>query len=56
MTGTGDLSGGPGDTLAGGGAAEGGDRMLGLFLGAQRAVPARRDSVSGKCQWKFTPV
>ena len=54
MTGTGDLSGG--DTLAGGGAAEGGDRMLGLLLGAPRAVTARRDSVSGKCQWKFTPV
>ena len=50
MTGTGDLSGG--DTLAGGGAAEGGDRMLGLLLGAPRAVPARRDSVSGTCQWK----
>ena len=52
MTGTGDLSGG--DTLAGGGAAEGGDRMLGLLLGAPLAVPARRDSVSGKCQcqWK----
>ena len=50
MTGTGDLSGG--DTLAGGGAAEGGDKMLGLLLGAPRAVPARRDSVSGKCQWK----
>ena len=40
MTGTGDLSGG--DTLAGGGAAEGGDRMLGLLLGAPWAVPARR--------------
>ena len=40
MTGTGDLSGG--DTLAGGGAAEGGDRMLGLLLGAPRAVPALR--------------
>ena len=40
MTGTGDLSGG--DTLAGGGAAEGGDRMLGLLLGATLAVPARR--------------
>ena len=49
MTGTGDLIGG--DTLAGGGAAEGGNRMLGLLLGAPRAVPARR----GKCQWKFTP-
>ena len=49
MTGTGDLSGG--DTLAEGAAAEGGDRMLGLLLGAPRAVPARR----GKCQWKFTP-
>ena len=49
MTGTGDLSGG--DTLAGGGAAEGGNRMLGLLLsataGAPRALPARRDSVSG---------
>ena len=48
MTGTGDLIGG--DTLAGGGAAEAGDRMLGLLLGATacapRAVPARRDSVS----------
>ena len=42
MTGTGDLI--CGDTLAGGGAAEAGDR--GLLLG----VPARRDSVSG-----FTP-
>ena len=44
MTGTGDLRGG--DTLAGGGAAEGGDRMLGLRLsataGAPRALPARR--------------
>ena len=44
MTGTGDLSGG--DTLAGGGAAEGGDRMLGLLLsataGAPRALPALR--------------
>ena len=36
MTGTGDLSGG--DTLAGGGAAEGGDRMLGLLLGAPRCM------------------
>ena len=49
MTGTGDLSGG--DTLAGGGAAEGGDRMLGLRLsttaGAPRALPARRGIVSG---------
>ena len=49
MTCTGDLSGG--DTLAGGGAAEGGDRMLGLLLsataGAPRALPARRDIVSG---------
>ena len=52
MTGTGDLSGG--DTLAGGGAAEGGDRMLGLLLsataGAPRALPAawhRRGIVSG---------
>ena len=45
MAGTGDLIGG--DTLAGGGAAEAGDRMLGLLLGAPRAVPARRDSVSG---------
>ena len=42
MTGTSDLIGG--DTLAGGGAAEAGER--GLLLG----VPARRDSVSG-----FTP-
>ena len=49
MTGTGDLSGG--DTLAGGVATEGSDRMLGLLLsataGAPRALPARRDSVSG---------
>ena len=49
MTGTGDLSGG--DTLAGGGAAEGGNRMLGLLLsataGAPRALPARRDIFSG---------
>ena len=49
MTGTGDLSGG--DTLAGGGAAEGGDRILGLLLsataGAPRALPARRGIVSG---------
>ena len=50
MTGTCDLSGG--DTLAGGGAAEGGDRMLGLLLsataGAPRALPARpRGIVSG---------
>ena len=49
MTGTGDLSGG--DTLAGGCAAEAGDRMLGLLLSATacapRALPARRDSVSG---------
>ena len=49
MTGTGDLSGG--DTLAGGGAAEAGDRMLGLLLSATacalRALPAQRDSVSG---------
>ena len=49
MTGTGDLI--SGDTLAGGGAAEAGDRMLGLLLGATacapRAVPVlRRDSVS----------
>ena len=52
MTCTCDLIGG--DTLAGGGAAEGGDRMLGLLLsataGAPRALPALRDSVSG-----FTP-
>ena len=44
MTGTSDMSGG--DTLAGGG-----DRMLGLLLsataGAPRALPARRDIVSG---------
>ena len=49
MTGTGDLIGG--DTLAEGGASECGDRMLALLLGATacapRAVPARRDSVSG---------
>ena len=46
MTGTGDLSGG--DTLAGGGAAEGGDRMLGLLLSATAgALPARRGIVSG---------
>ena len=49
MTGTGDLS--CGDTLARGGAAEGGDRMLGLLLsataGAPRALPARRGIVSG---------
>ena len=49
MTGTSDLSGG--DTLAGGGAAEGGDRMLGLLLsataGAPRSLPALRDIVSG---------
>ena len=49
MTGTGDLSGG--DTLAGGGAAEGGDGVLGFVLSATacapRALPARRDSVSG---------
>jgi hypothetical protein len=49
MTGTCDLIGG--DTLAGGGAAEAGDRMLGLLLGATacapRAVPAWCDSVSG---------
>ena len=45
MTGTGDLIGG--DTLAGGGAAEAGDMMLGLLLGAPLAGPARRDSVSG---------
>ena len=45
MTGTGDLIGG--DTLAGGGAAEAGDRMPGLLLGALLAGPARRDSVSG---------
>ena len=49
MTGTGDLSGG--DTLAGGGAAEGGDRMIGVRLsataGAPRALPARRGIVSG---------
>ena len=38
MTGTADLSGG--DTLAGGGAAEGGDRMLGLLLGAGCACAA----------------
>ena len=48
MTGTGDLIGG--DTLAGGGASEAGDRMLALLLCATacapRAVPARRDSVS----------
>ena len=37
MTGTGDFS--CGDTLAGGGAAEAGDRMLGLLLSA---LPARR--------------
>ena len=52
MTGTGDLSGG--DTLAGGGAAEGGDRMRGVLMGATRAGPARRDSVSGRCQWKMS--
>ena len=56
MTGTGDLSGG--DTLAGGGAAEGGDRMLGLLLsataGAPRALPARRGIVSGdiRCEMR----
>ena len=48
MTGTGDLIGG--DTLAGGGASEAGDRMLALLwcatTCAPRAVPARRDSVS----------
>ena len=48
MTGTDDLMGG--DTLAGGGASEAGDRMLALLLGATacapRAVPARRDRVS----------
>ena len=53
MTGTGDMSGG--DTLAGGGAAEGGDRMLGLLLGAPRAVPARRDSVSVEMSVEITP-
>ena len=49
MTGTSDLS--CGDTLAGGGAAEACDRMLGLLLSATvcapHALPARRDSVSG---------
>ena len=46
---TGNLSGG--DTLAGGGAAEAGDRVIGLLLRAtsctQRGLPAQRDSVSG---------
>ena len=46
---TGNLSGG--DTLAGGGAAEAGDRVIGLLLRATacapRGLPARRDSVSG---------
>ena len=49
MTSTGDLSGG--DTLAGGGAAKGGNRMLGFLLsataGAPRTLPARRGIVSG---------
>ena len=49
MTRTCDLSGG--DTLAGGGAAEGSDRVIGFVLsataGAPRALPVRRDSVSG---------
>ena len=49
MTGNGNLS--SGDTLAGGAAAEAGDRMLGLLLRAiacaPRAVPARRDNVLG---------
>ena len=43
MTGTGNLIGGL--TLAGRGAGKAGDR--GLLMGAPRAGPARRDSVSG---------
>ena len=46
---TGNLSGG--DTLAGCGAAEAGDRMISLLLrataSAPRGLPALRDSVSG---------
>ena len=57
MTGTGDLIGS--DTLAGGGAAEAGDRMPGLLsgLGAPLAGPARRDSVSGnsRCEASAAP-
>ena len=56
MTSTGDLSGG--DTLTGGGAADGGDRMLGLLLratsGAPRALPARSGIVSGDIRREMT--
>ena len=49
MTCTGDLS--CGDTLAGGGAGEAGDMMLGLLLSATACAPrsllVRRNSVSG---------
>ena len=54
MTGTCDLIGG--DTLAGGGAAEAGDRMLGLLLGAPlRGVTVSVESVSGNVSVKFKP-